>query len=210
MKTLLLILLCAFSFALRAQITVGLKAGLSPDVRPGTANVIVNREDPQNEFLFNSDVVHFTPTVGIQVRLDRHQKWFSAELLAYGWEQNYSVSYVMESESNATYKEQKYVIELPVSIGFTLNHLEIFSGFSISQTISDKTELHKINGYASSVSMRRYGWHTGVGIALSKFHIDLRYAQYFSNYGQHRSVNGCDLTLRNAPARLLASVSIKL
>jgi len=210
MKTLCVILFCICSFVLQAQFSLGLKVGYSPDVRPGTANVIVNREDPRSEFMFNSALVHYTPTFGIQFRLDDHPYWFSGELLAYGWQQTYSVVYMMNSESNATLTEEKYVIELPVSIGVTIHRVEVFSGFSVSQTISDKTELNKMAGYASSVSARRYGWHTGVGVTISNFQIALRYAQYFSNYGQHRTVNGCDLTLKNAPAKLLATVTFRI
>jgi len=210
MKTLLIIILCAFSFVLRAQFSLGLKAGVTPDVHPGTAHVFVNRDDPRNEFLFNSELVHYTPTVGIQARLDRNQKWFAAELLVYGWKQKYSVVYMLNSEANGVFEEQKYVIEVPVSIGVTLGRYEISSGFSAAQTISDKTELNKINGYNSTISMRRYGWHTGVGVNISNFRIDLRYAQYFCNYGENRTINGFDLTLKNAPAKLLASVTFKL
>ena len=210
MKTLLMILICAFSFTLQAQISVGLKAGLTPEVRPGTAHVFVNRDDPRNEFLFNSERVRYTPTVGLQVRLDRGQKWFSAELLAYGWKEQYSVSYMTRSESDGVFAEEKYVVELPISIGVTLGRFEVSSGFSAAQTISQKTDLTAIDGYSSSTSMRRFGWHTGVGVNISNFRVNLRYAQYFCNYGEKRNINGYDLTLRNAPARLLASVTFTL
>ncbi len=211
MKTMLLILACVSHLVLEAQITIGFKFGFSPDVNPKTAHCIVNRSDPDNELLFNSTHVKYTPAAGALLRLDRKPFWISAEVLAYGSTETYAVQYMNERHpaGSVYFKEKSYIVEVPISVGVSLGKLEIFSGFSPSQTLSVRSELDQIDGYTSQLSKRRMGWHTGIGINLHNVLVDLRYTQSFANYGQHRFVNGQELTLGNAPARIVATITYR-
>jgi len=213
MKTLLVFLLCCCFYFTNAQLSFGVKAGLSPEAKPQTPFCIINRDKPQNEFLFNSEVVHYSPTLGVFARLDRGHYWFSIEFLTYSWKEKYSVNYSYESpvksEANTNLEERKRVLEVPISIGVTLGKVQISSGFSGIYTLKETSQLSSLAGFNSSEKKFKPAWHSGVGINLSPFLIDLRYTQFFENYGQDRSVNNWDLTLDNARTKVMASISLK-
>ena len=200
-----------------AQLTVGVKGGVSPSVSPGTAYRIVNRNDPVNEFLFNSRQVQYTPAVGLLARLDKHPFWFSAEAVAYGTSETYSIQYCTDKrtaqgtdhENYFELNEKTYFVELPLSVGVTLGRIEVFSGFSPKQVVSQTTELDQIPGYSSDLPKRYMAWHSGIGINLHNVLIDIKYTQAFANYGQHRYVNGEELTLGNSPRRVTASLAFR-
>lgn len=216
MKAHLTMFICCCGFLTHAQLSLGLKTGMSLGTKPGTAYCIVNRDFPDQQFLFNSQMVRFTPSAGAFARLDRAPFWFSAEPSTYGWNEKYTVEYTrsslsaLVSESNLVFNERIQVIELPLSIGVTLGMVEIFSGFSGTRLVSQKTELLGIEGFSSSTGKYRLGWHSGIGLNFSHFLIDLRYAQSFYNYGQGISVNGLDLNLKNARARVTLNLAVRV
>ena len=194
-----------------SQVSFGFKVGYTPDVRPGTAQRIINRSSRSTEFHFNSLQRQYTPAFGIMVRQGSKPFWFSTEILAQGWTETYSMAY--EADKNVkpptVMEEKNFVLEMPVSVGVSLGKIEVFSGLSISQSLSHKTEMSDIPSYTSELPKRTGGWHTGVGINLGNVLLDVRYSQAFDNYGQHRYINGEELTLGNAPHRLLATVTYR-
>ena len=141
------------------------------------------------------------------------RSWFSIEFLTYSWKEKYSVNYsyesLVKSEGNTILEEHKRVLEVPISIGVTLGKVQISSGFSGIYTLKETSQLKTLAGYNSSVKKFKPAWHSGIGINLSPFLIDLRYTQFFDNYGQDRSVNDWDLTLDNARTKVMASISLK-
>ena len=211
MKTFIIILLCLISHLADAQFSFGVKAGLSPGIQPKTAYKIINRDNPENEFLFNSEIVEYSPVFGIYSRLNVSPFWFSLECLTYSSKEKFSIRYTYQGisalESNTTLVEKKRLLEIPVSVGVTLGKVEIFSGFSLTQTLTSESELDQISGFESNTSNQQLGWHSGVGLNLGRILIDLRYAQAFGNYGQDKSVNGWDLTLKNARSRVVGMIA---
>jgi hypothetical protein len=214
MKHVIVIVLFCFCQLTHAQFSFGIKAGVSPDVRPGTTHCIINRDKPAEEFLFNAEVVKFSSTLGIFARLDNPPYWFSAEFLTYGWKERFSIRYTQAYQERSgidqVLEERKRVLEMPLSAGVSLGIVEIFSGFSFLGTLHETSELDQIPGFASSAGKFKAGWHGGFGINLNRISFDLRYTQFFQNYGQNRSVNTWDLTLDNARSKVLGTIALRL
>jgi hypothetical protein len=195
------------------QITIGAKAGASPSVNPGTRFIIVNRQDPSSEFLFNAEHVHFDGQIGLVARYDMKPWWFSIEALAGRQTTEYSVFYGQDrihAGAPLRISEQRLFLDIPLSAGVKLGWIDVFSGFNLSHSLKTTSGLAAINGYSRQKNFFNPAWHTGVGANLGWFSIDVRYQQAFSNYGAGHFVNGQELILRNAPGRIVAMIGFRL
>lgn len=209
----LIAILGILSTDVSGQISLGLKAGVSPAVDPGTQFIIVNRQDPSSEFLFNVENVQFDGQLGLVARYDMKPWWFSVEALGGRHSTEYSVFYGQDRRSAGVpmrITEQRTYLDVPVSAGVDLGLVDVFSGFYLSHTLHNNSGLDAINGYSENPSLFSAGWHTGLGVNLGWVTFDVRYQQAFSNYGAHRFVNGQELILRNAPGRVIAMVGFRI
>lgn len=198
-----------------SQLSYGLKVAASPAVRPGTDYLFVNREDPLNESLFNAERVSYGLQFGLMGRYELQKFWFMSELMYGQATTEYSIEYTRRvSEGGASgpifLDEKRSFIELPVSAGISLGMFEIFSGFSAAHDFNIRSELDQIVGYSADLPVLRFGWHTGAGVNLGRVLLDVRYLQEFRNYGQDRYIDGQELLLKNAPARVVLSAGFRI
>jgi hypothetical protein len=195
-----------------AQVSFGVRLGKSPSVSPKTSHLIINRNDPVNEGLFNINQVNFSEQIGFMIRTEGPNFWFSAELLYGQSVTNYSMIYTREasiSEVEPVYQEKKSFLDIPLSAGVKLGVLEVFSGFNITKDLTMATELSTVEGYQTTMPQVHMGWHSGVGVNLGRVLFDIRYKQQFNNYGQGQFINNQELILRNAPGRVMVSAAFR-
>ena len=189
--------LCLISITgLHGQFSVGLKAGISPHVNPQTNHMIVNRSDVAHTMLFNIEQVKYGEQVGLALRYDKHPWWFMTEVMYASSTATYCLeSVISDLGVRPLFAEEKRAfLDLPVSAGVTLGILDIFSGFTLTRSLSYTTELQQVEGFVHSMPSWIAGWHTGIGICVHNVTFDLRYQQAFANYGQNRFINGEELT----------------
>lgn len=215
MKTLLstiALILCLGAQAY-SQVSIGLRVGKGPNVSPGTNHIFVNRQEAFNESLFNVEQVRYSPQIGVMARMDLEKFWFMSELTYGQITTQYSMIYTAQVESgqtSGTFNEKRAFLEIPVSAGVSLGMIDVFSGLSVAHDFGFKNELETIEGYTSSLPAMRWGWHTGVGVNFGHILIDIRYQQEFGNYGEDRYINGQELLLKSAPARVIATAAYRI
>ncbi len=193
-----------------SQISFGLRVGMSPKISPGTSHLVVNRNNPANESLFNLQDVSYTGQIGLLIRRDGQHFWFMAEVLYGKSTTRYSMRSTSEIGDPTLYREKRSFIDIPCTAGVTIGKVEIFSGFNVTKDLQIESELAKLNGFNMALPTATMGWHSGVGVNLGNILIDLRYQQQFCNYGQGRFLNGEELLLKNAPGRVIASAAFRI
>lgn len=214
MRTLILILcvsLCALTPGL-GQLSVGLKAGTAADVNPGTNYIIVNRTQPAQMMLFNVQQVSHGEQIGLALRYEKNPWWFMTEVMYATSYTKYSMAHVHAGPDvqPAFATEKRQFIDIPVSAGVKLGIVDIFSGFTFTRDLSMDSELYHVAGYEDNIPAWSAGWHSGIGVRVQQLTFDIRYQQTFANYGQNRYINGQELTLYNAPGRLVVVVGFRL
>ncbi len=205
-------ILCCIVAQSYGQMTVGLRIGKSPTSTPGTNHLIVNRQDPLNESLFNIQQVQYSEQFGLMARLDHGNFWFMSELMYGQSTAQYSMIYTHQiSESpSPLMNEKRSFLELPISAGVSLGPIDVFSGFSVARDFGFRNELDQMEGYSTSRNALRAGWHSGIGVNFGHVLVDIRYQQEFRNYGQGQFINGQELLLKNSPGRFLMTAGFRI
>ena len=212
MKTFLFfaLTLCCYLPQLSAQTSFGLRLGMSPDCAPGSAYLIVNRNNPIHECIFNVERVQFSGHVGLVARVDRERFWFMAETLYGKTKEQYSFKYTYRSAEQArqTYTVQKTTLDVPLSAGVKFGLLEVFSGLVLSKDLVQKGDLKGMDNYAMSSPSFRFGWHSGIGVHVGAVMVDVRYQQSFANYGANQFVGDQELGLQSIADRVMISTGL--
>ena len=214
MKTFLFLALtlCCSLPQLSAQTSFGLRLGMSPECTPGTTYLIVNRNNPIRECIFNVERVQFSGQVGIMARVDRERFWFMAEALYGKSKEQYSFQYTYRSAEQArqTYSIQKTTLDVPVSAGVKFGPVEVFSGLVFSKDLAQKVDLDDMDHYAMSSPAVRFGWHSGIGLHFGAVILDVRYQQFFSRYGAGQFVGDQELCLQSITDRIMITTGFCL
>lgn len=188
-----------------AQVKIGPIAGYAPARSMGTAQLLVNRNDPASTFIFNGNNVEYSPSLGLMVKFNTKHFFFEADPMYYSIRKSYTMQYLHESvitEKSHKMEESCKSIELPLSAGVKLGYVEIKSGFSVRYEFGQSSSLSVMEGYQRKIEDTIFGWHTGIGVNFGKISAELRYQQDFGNYGQGIYVNDQELLLKNSPTQL--------
>jgi len=118
------IFLTAYSSAW-TQFRLDLIAGISPGSNPTTAGIIVNRQLPSEEFIFNMYKVKPQFYGGMKARLDLDTPFFTEAGIIYTQKTSlYYMEYTLDFESGrdpyASMSETEHLLLIPASIGVSL------------------------------------------------------------------------------------------
>jgi hypothetical protein len=204
LKQLALAIFTIFIFTLpgAAQIRFDLLGGYSPASTPVTVGLIVNRQQPREEFTFNMVKVDPQYFVGAKGHLALNEQFFAEAGLTYTlrkstYQMDYTMSDIDEPATTHLMSETSHYLLLPVNIGFTVKNFDVTSGLRIISNLSNKSDLNHISGYASSPSPFMLGWQGGIGYYILKTRIGIEYQSSFTRVGAGQSVNGQSLELMN-------------
>ena len=148
---------------------------------------------------------------GGALRFSGEDFFFEGEALYSPIRKSYTMQYIdnnVRSESMHEMEESCKSIYLPLSLGVTLGIVEITSGFSMRYEFDPASTLSQMHNFSREIDNTVFGWHSGIGINLGRVSTELKYQQDFANYGQGIFVNGQELLLRNAPAKLRVMVGV--
>jgi hypothetical protein len=189
------------------QVSLGLRLGYSPSTDPGTHALMVNRNNPAQESMFNADRVSFSPQVGLAARKDIGRYWFMTELNYGRVKTTYSLApthrYAEGGQIATHYDIKQDVLELPLTAGVNLGIVDVFSGVFLNTDLHRQNGMDGMDGYRYDAPAFRPGWHAGIGMNYHKFLLELRYHQEFDGYGEGQFLDGEELLLHNSPRRLI-------
>ena len=209
---LLVLVLCTSFVSLDAQLGVYLRAGISPERNMSNFPLIVNRENPYEEFVFDLKRVKTQYFGGILVRGDLGSNFFVESGATYTQRKSvYSMKYTLRREKG-TYQELQEIEDqliLPLSIGVHLKSFEITSGFLGFVTLAKQTELNHIEGFSDHSDKVQMGWHAGAGINLNKVFLGVEYQSAMNRTGTGMSVNKQSLELRNVTGQCVFNIRYK-
>ena len=191
-----------------SQIRLDLVAGVSPGSNPATAGIIINRQNPYEEFVLNMNKVRPQFFGGIKAHLDLAAPFFTEAGLLYTQKTSeYYMDYTLDPEASHTssvrMNEKEHQVLLPVSIGVSVGSVDVISGFTATGTIAKKTELSHLNGFRSDSNPVQWGWHTGIRHTMGASKIGIEYQGSFSRVGRGAFVNGQSLELMNVPGQFI-------
>ena len=216
MKNLIILLsvFCFFNYDASAQIEFGVKAGISVPVSPNANSIIVNRQSPRDEFLFNAKSVGNGITLGVFAEQSLSEPFFlRGELLYNQFETTYELNYTWNNGprefDSQVYTEKTARIDMPITLGVRLNAFEITSGVVARYILSHENEMAELTGYEDTLNPLQLGLQAGVGLNLGNLNIGLAYQMDFTNYGDHMMINGNELSIQNSPSRLVATIGYR-
>ncbi len=126
-----------------------------------------------------------------------------------------SVNYTLDGSNGSLVEnirtESFNNIDVPLLIGVEVLFFDLFAGPVAHLNISSTSELLELDGgIVSQFSTAEYGWRTGLGIGIKRFHLALEYEGNFSRFGNHLSIGGLQFDFGNSPRRVLLSLGYEL
>lgn len=194
-----------------AQSRLDVFGGYSPSSTPGSADLLVNRQTPHEEFMFNMVEVAPQYFVGAKGHVNLAAPFFAEAGLTYTMRKStYRLEYTMVHTDRATgeqfLSETDHMIMLPVNIGVNLGSFDVTSGFRAITSLSRKSELTDIAGFNMDNNKIRIGWQGGIGYYILRSRIGIEYQGCFSRVGSGRSVNGQSLELMNTGCQFVFNI----
>lgn len=210
MKTLFttIIIIAASVSSLFSQIRFDVVGGVSPGSTPSSAGVIINRQLPHEEFVFNMRKVDPQFHAGVKSQVTLTAPFFLETGLFYARSQStYDVVYtIIDTEhpiSNHIMKETEHLVTLPINIGVNIGSFDVTSGLRLIQPISNTTDLHQLAGFILDENKVRMGWQASMGFSFLRERIGIEYQGNFSRVGSGMSVNNQSLELMNVPGQFV-------
>lgn len=182
--------------------------GASLPSSPQSAGVLINRQSPAEEFMFNLNKVDPQYFIGSKLHMELGEPFFAELGMTYTKKTStYHVEYtIIDAEhpvSNHFLRESEHLIMMPVNIGVNMGAVDITSGFRIMKSIGNSTALAQLTGFAKEGNPIQFGWQAGAGFYIGRTRLGTEYQSNFSRVGRGMSVNGQSLEIMNVPAQFV-------
>ena len=217
MKNLVLIICVVFAFLSQAtaQVQIDVEMGVSPATDPQTSPVIINRDNPFEEFRFN--MVHTKPQffAGVKAHIALGTPFFLEGGVTYTRSNSlYQVAYTIITERNPVQNmymsESEDLLLFPVDIGVSLGNVDITSGLTLRKSISALKELNHLEGFTQEDPSTKLGWQMGARYAFKRAMIGVEYQGTLNRIGQDMFVNGHSLAIMHVPGRFVFTVGYRI
>ena len=194
-----------------AQIRLDVFGGASPASTPTNAGILVNREDPAQEFVFNITKTNPQFFAGVKAHIDLQSPFFFEAGLTYSQRKSmYSVFYTMVDAEHPVslhmMEHSNHMIMLPLNFGVNMGNVEMTSGFRAMHVFGTKTALSELANYSNENPLIQLGWQAGAGMYINRTRIGIEYQSDFSRVGKGMSVNGHSLELMNIHGQFVATI----
>ena len=197
------------------QFRIDVVGGYSPQSHPRSAGIIVNRQLPHEEFVFNLIKTDQQYHGGIKTQLELGAPFFIEAGLIYTkarstYHLNYTLIDAEHPEPDYFKEESNHFLMLPVQIGVNLGPVDVMSGFRLMQSIKNQSELVSMPGFQGGSSKLKYGWQGSVGLNIMRSRLAIEYQGNFSRVGEGMKVTGQSLELMNVPGQFVLLVQHSL
>ncbi|HUR31011.1 MAG TPA: hypothetical protein VMZ69_06235, partial [Saprospiraceae bacterium] len=190
MKSILITLSIIISFisTSSSQFRFDIVGGVSPGAAPNSAGLLVNRQSPHEEFVFNLAKVNPQFFAGVKGQLQLASPFFMDAGLTYTMRKStFDVVYtIIDREhpvSQHVMSETNHMMLLPVNVGVNMGIFDVTSGLRLIKSISKNSNLTELSGFQSDGDPIRIGWQAGVGIDVFRSRAGIEYHGNFSRVG---------------------------
>ncbi|MBK9983750.1 MAG: hypothetical protein IPP15_15500 [Saprospiraceae bacterium] len=192
------------------QTSIIIKLGATPRSGSFKHYMIVNRNNPREEFKFSTLQVKPQFYAGVSARLQMRTPFFLEAGMTYTEKTSlYQVNYRMPTETNPAemvMSEKEKILLLPVNIGVSLGKIDITSGLSAMKTLTKAKELTHLQGFHQDDNAIRVGWQMGARYAIGRTMLGIEYQGTLNREGQGMYVNKQSLEQNNVPGNFVFSV----
>ena len=213
--TLTSIFFFALSFVITSQVQFDIALGVSPGANPNSYGIIVNRENPFEEFQFN--LVHVDPQYygSMKAHIEMSSPFFFEGGISYTQRNSvYHILYTLPTrepaEQEMLMKESESMILLPVNIGVSLGKIDVTSGLRLKKTISSSNELIQLDGFTSDNNSIQMGWQMGFRYGFNRTMIGVEYMGALNRVGEGMYVNGHPLEIMTVPGSFVFSLQYRI
>lgn len=196
-----------------SQVHFDVKFGASPGTKPVSAGLIVNRDNPHEEFVFNMVQVKPQFYGGIRANVQLASPFFLESGISYTRKTSrYQLNYTMHSKEHP---EEMYMNEsedmflLPVDIGVSIGDIDVTSGLTAMKTISSIKELSHLKGFQTDGNSIKLGWQMGVRYGFKRTLVGVEYQGSLNRVGHGMYVNGKPLEIMNVPGKMVFTMQYR-
>jgi hypothetical protein len=186
-------------------------AGVSPQQTFSPNHVIIDRDNPQQEFIFDLARVKASYLLGVGAKYNFNPFFLAAEAQYNKRQYVYTVKSTVpvfpRADVTQEMNEEMNIINVPVSLGVDLGVVDITSGFVPQLIVSQQSDLENVEGYSQELDRLRFGWHSGIAANVKDFRIGVSWQMDFNNYADHAYINNQSLELQGRATRWLGTVT---
>lgn len=197
-----------------SQPNLNVKIGISPGSRLAQYWILVNRNNPHEEFRFSTLQVRPQAYAGVSAQFQLRGLFFLETGITYTERTSlYRASYTMPDETNAAEQEMnetEKIIMLPANIGVRMGKIKVTSGLTAMKTITKAKELSHMRGFHQESNVIKVGWQMGARYSIGNASIGVEYQGTLSRIGQSMFVNKQSLALRCVPGNFVFSFQYSL
>jgi len=211
MKT-IIISLCLLLLGLNSGFTqtkfynFTITAGMSLKQGPVQSGLIVNREAPVNEFIFNLAEIQKSYSFGIRKNIRLSSPFFGTIGLEYSQHQeNYSLVYTCKecrTVAENTLSTSSHKITLPAGVGVKLGSLDFTSGLQLHYDLKSTMQEDTPSGVEMTKSKMQFGWYAGLGYSFDRTSIGVQYQSSLTRYGNNLVHNQQPMELMSIPGNV--------
>ena len=213
--TLTSIFFFALSSVILSQVQFDIALGVSPGSNPNAYGIIVNRENPVEEFQFK--LVHVDPQFigSLKAHVPMNDQFFLEGGVSYTQRNSvYHIQYTMPTrepaEQEMLLEESESMILLPVNIGVVLGKFNVTSGLRLKKNISESNELKQIDGFISDDNSMQMGWQMGLRYGFNRTMIGVEYMGTLNRVCEGMYVNGNSLAIMTVPGSFVFSLQYRI
>ncbi len=182
----------------------------SPGQTPTQAGLLINREDPINEFIFNLKEIEKSYVFGFRKNFRFSYPFYGTLGLEYTKvDQHYSMEFTQDMpERNTSYliHTTNHFLRLPVGVGVKFNNLDVTSGLMVQYDI--KSGIHE--EWPMSIELVKpqleMGWYTGIGFSFNRTRIGVEYHSSLKRYGHNMIYQQESMELMSLPGNVRVSI----
>ncbi len=212
MKKLMIITCILFVHTLSAwtQTSLNIKLGVTPRSGVFEHYMIVNRNNPHEEFKFSTLQVKPQFYAGVAAHLQMRPPFFLEAGMTYTEKISlYQVNYRMPTEINPAdmvMSEKEKIIMLPVNIGVSLGKIDVTSGLSAIKSLTKAKELTHLQGFHQEDNKIQIGWQMGARYAIGRTLLGIEYQGTLNRVCQGMYINKQSLEQQNVSGNFVFSI----
>ena len=193
------LLLCLGTYLATAQLTIGLRAGLSTSslndetVRLG--------QDGIDDVALALEDARYGIHAGLIVRLPLGRRWMlQPEAIFNSNRAEFSLEDLADNQT-FLFEESYQYIDIPVLVTYRLGPLRLLGGPVGNIFLNSTNDLRDFDELEEEFDNLTIGWQAGVGLDIGRLLFDVRREGNFNQFGEHFRIAGRELEFDQSPAR---------
>ncbi len=182
--------------------------GYTPGQTPAQAGIILNRQDPMNEFIFNLKEIENSFVFGFRKNFRFSHPFFGTLGLEYTTlTQNYSGRFTQQREvAQFNVTSTSRMLSMPAGVGFKFGNFDVTNGLMLQYDIKPEMSEELPMGIEMSKSQLEVGWYTGIGFSFNRTRIGVEYHSSLKRYGHNMIYQQESMELMSLPGNVRVSI----